>query len=1085
MNSMRKGLLHRGFFLTFLLSLLCSANMFASHYAAGDIYVDYIGTGPNDLTYKVTVKLYRACQQGATFGNPIQVAYVDTCNGVAGGGGTITCDTVGNGAFQVVAALCPNFFATNSCASPGSQWPAFEQWTYTGTVTLPYRCENWTFSTQNCCRNTAIANIAPNGMYIDCHVNNLFRFNINSPRFTSPPFPYMCINQLNNYANGPVDPDNDSLVTINVCPISSCCPLTLETYSAGYSLSNPINQQPSPYTYSVNANSGIATFTPSNTGFFVLAFCCKKYDRATKQYIGHCWRDVQVSVLACTSPPPTIDSAPQLVNGTGALINGILTICPGTIDSFKISGHSASQTNNIYLSLVAPYPPGVSLYVPTTGPNAQGTANPQGTFVWNAPTNCDIGFHTIIIKALDSTCTATQPILSDARFAVVIQVIDGIRALPKTYSSCVFSKPVTLSVSGLTSLQYQWTNYGTTNNSGINNPNTMHPSVHPIFNSKYVVHAPGLDTVKGCKSWDTVTVTVDTSTHVKIVPIAPATLNSNGQVVLCKPGILGLQATGSGTYPLTNPNGCHGTYATPVPTTALDSTDIVPQNAKLVLCNTDKFITPFGPFRSERHQYLVKAKDMINSGMKPGTIKALTLNVANYPSTAPLAKYYNVNIYIACSPVSKLSAVSTPIPAANIAAHYDTLIVNASGDLYLPFDTNYNAAKSKFWDWDTTKDVMIDICYNNNLPYPTYTPGPTNVAYYSTNYGASIFNVSNANTCGVNGTWGSPLFELPKIRFTYYYATAANFEYQWTTAFGDKLIADTTTKSTELWIQHDSNKYYAYTEGLGGCVVGDSITVVLDHPPAWSVSPIDTAICAGRTTFLYAHNGTSYKWFQGGFNTPTTLFNDNMDTCSICETPNSLPADTTNYSVEISDRNGCKDTFYTKVNVIPLPNFHVTYRDTTIKYGQSLVLGVNTGVYNYVWSPISSLDNPYNTNPLAMPWQPTQYVVVAFNGNCSLSDTVNVNIDYGANLYVPSGFTPNHDGKNDVFRVGNLTFQKIIEFRVLNRWGNEVFHALDNHGWDGTANGVMQDMGTYFYLIRVESLDGTEQTFQGEVTLIR
>jgi gliding motility-associated-like protein len=61
-----------------------------------------------------------------------------------------------------------------------------------------------------------------------------------------------------------------------------------------------------------------------------------------------------------------------------------------------------------------------------------------------------------------------------------------------------------------------------------------------------------------------------------------------------------------------------------------------------------------------------------------------------------------------------------------------------------------------------------------------------------------------------------------------------------------------------------------------------------------------------------------------------------------------------------------------------------------------------------------------------------------------------------------------------------------MEFRVFNRWGQEVFYSNDNqHGWDGTWKNVPQDMGSYTYLIRLGYPDGLVETFKGEITLVR
>jgi gliding motility-associated-like protein len=104
---------------------------------------------------------------------------------------------------------------------------------------------------------------------------------------------------------------------------------------------------------------------------------------------------------------------------------------------------------------------------------------------------------------------------------------------------------------------------------------------------------------------------------------------------------------------------------------------------------------------------------------------------------------------------------------------------------------------------------------------------------------------------------------------------------------------------------------------------------------------------------------------------------------------------------------------------------------------------------------------------------------------CKNEDSIRVNIDYRDHLMVPSAFSPNGDGRNDDFKVANLTFQRVIEFRVLNRWGQEVYYAANNKPWDGTWKGVPQDMGTYSYFIKVAYPDGIIETYKGEVTLVR
>lgn len=89
-------------------------------------------------------------------------------------------------------------------------------------------------------------------------------------------------------------------------------------------------------------------------------------------------------------------------------------------------------------------------------------------------------------------------------------------------------------------------------------------------------------------------------------------------------------------------------------------------------------------------------------------------------------------------------------------------------------------------------------------------------------------------------------------------------------------------------------------------------------------------------------------------------------------------------------------------------------------------------------------------------------------------------------LLIPNAFTPNNDGKNDVFQIRNFSNQKLLEFKVFNRWGTILFHTQDsNRGWDGTFKSNPQPMGVYGYVIRIVYPDNVVETYKGTITLIR
>lgn len=97
---------------------------------------------------------------------------------------------------------------------------------------------------------------------------------------------------------------------------------------------------------------------------------------------------------------------------------------------------------------------------------------------------------------------------------------------------------------------------------------------------------------------------------------------------------------------------------------------------------------------------------------------------------------------------------------------------------------------------------------------------------------------------------------------------------------------------------------------------------------------------------------------------------------------------------------------------------------------------------------------------------------------------------YSTEAMMPNAFTPNGDGRNDVF-IPKLKLDRAystMEFRVFNRYGQMVHSTSNlNIGWDGTSGrgGEMMEQGVYYYTISILFLDGTSKQFKGAVTLIR
>lgn len=91
-------------------------------------------------------------------------------------------------------------------------------------------------------------------------------------------------------------------------------------------------------------------------------------------------------------------------------------------------------------------------------------------------------------------------------------------------------------------------------------------------------------------------------------------------------------------------------------------------------------------------------------------------------------------------------------------------------------------------------------------------------------------------------------------------------------------------------------------------------------------------------------------------------------------------------------------------------------------------------------------------------------------------------------IVMPTGFTPNGDGINDVFSPlgAQARYARDYEMQVWNRWGQEVFRANEySMGWDGTHNGQQAQTGVYAYILKYKNVSNEYKVVKGNVTLIR
>lgn len=184
---------------------------------------------------------------------------------------------------------------------------------------------------------------------------------------------------------------------------------------------------------------------------------------------------------------------------------------------------------------------------------------------------------------------------------------------------------------------------------------------------------------------------------------------------------------------------------------------------------------------------------------------------------------------------------------------------------------------------------------------------------------------------------------------------------------------------------------------------------------------------------------------------------------------------------------GCRDT--TSVT-LPLAYLNPFAGNDTVIVKDYLFQFNGTGSQYYHWSPSTYLSDPDIANPTAtFPNEGTYTYVLTgtTEQGCSAMDTINIQVvDHGV-VFVPTGFTPNDDGRNDALEPIIVGYSQINSFRVFNRWGQLVYVSTrDNRpSWDGTFNGKPCEMGTYFWKITATNVNGKKEEMQGDVTLLR
>jgi len=441
---------------------------------------------------------------------------------------------------------------------------------------------------------------------------------------------------------------------------------------------------------------------------------------------------------------------------------------------------------------------------------------------------------------------------------------------------------------------------------------------------------------------------------------------------------------------------------------------------------------------------------------------------------------YKVQVTNGCKEDTSFTVTPLPLPSVTINAAKSTVCKGDSVAL--------NATGTRSYSWSPSNGLSCTNC-----PNPMAAPGNTTTytVIGTDSYGCSstakytLAVVSLPSSVSISPSQNTVCEGFPVNLSANVIGDSGVFNWQPGNSSASVLtvIPSATTTYT-----------VSYTNVCGTAT--DTVTIFVAQTPVTNFIADVTAGCAPLCIqfrdLTKVPNGRIAQW-RWQFGNGDTLDEQNPIYCY---------PDTGSFSTSLTtvSNNGCSSTLkivrmitvYSK----PIASFTyapqpVTILNPTVQFtdNSSDIYGIAFRWWSFgdgeSLSPQTSIINPVYT------YQDTGFycphLVVENNRGCIDTVTNCIFVSPLYTLYIPSAFSPNADGLNDVFAAKG-TYIKSFEMYVFDRWGMQLFHSTDiNKGWDGTlhGNGVISQADSYVYIITATDWNNTQHSYTGEVTLLK
>ena len=326
------------------------------------------------------------------------------------------------------------------------------------------------------------------------------------------------------------------------------------------------------------------------------------------------------------------------------------------------------------------------------------------------------------------------------------------------------------------------------------------------------------------------------------------------------------------------------------------------------------------------------------------------------------------------------------------------------------------------------------------------------------------------------------IVECKKFDVTFDNLSTGGFSYFWD--FGvPGMQSDTSNLERPTFTYPDTGTYVVKLVVNRGSTCPDSISRLVKVYPTFVADFSFDGLPCPNTPIQFSDSSIG-----SNFSASSWLWNFGDGGSSDQQNPTHAYTQGGDYDLVLISKNprGCLDT---AAKDILVENFRpFAGNDTIIVKGESINFNA-TGGGQYTWTPATNLSNPNIGNPVGTYPDTGRFgynVHIVSPFQCEGDDSVNVWVVNQSAVFVPTAFSPNGDGRNDILRPFGIGYRNIQYFRVYNRWGQQMFYTTQfNEGWDGKWLGEPQDIGTYYWVLSIINRFGKEEVVKGDSALIR